>query len=73
KSFDVVVIVILGGMGSTVGVIAAAIILTVLNEYLRDYEQYRMIIFSLLLIIMMLLRPQGLLPATLFEKKGRTA
>jgi branched-chain amino acid transport system permease protein len=73
KSFDVVVIVILGGMGSTVGVIAAAIILTVLNEYLRDFEQYRMIIFSLLLIIMMLVRPQGLLPATLFEKKGRTA
>lgn len=73
KSFDVVVIVILGGMGSTVGVIAAAIVLTVLNEYLRDFEQYRMIIFSLLLIVMMLLRPQGLLPATLFEKKGREA
>lgn len=73
KSFDVVVIVILGGMGSTVGVIAAAIVLTVLNEYLRDFEEYRMIIFSLLLIVMMLLRPQGLLPATLFEKKGREA
>ena len=73
KSFDVVVIVILGGMGSTVGVIAAAIILTLLNEYLRDFEEYRMIIFSLLLIVMMLVRPQGLLPATLFEKKGRTA
>lgn len=73
KSFDVVVIVILGGMGSTIGVIAAAIILTVLNEYLRDFEQYRMIIFSLLLIIMMLVRPQGLLPSTLFQKKGRTA
>ena len=73
KSFDVVVIVILGGMGSTVGVIAAAIILTLLNEYLRDFEEYRMIVFSLLLIFMMLVRPQGLLPATLFEKKGRTA
>jgi branched-chain amino acid transport system permease protein len=73
KSFDVVVIVILGGMGSTVGVIAAAVILTLLNEYLRDFEEYRMIVFSLLLIIMMLVRPQGLLPATLFEKKGRTA
>ncbi|MDB6068870.1 MAG: branched-chain amino acid transporter permease [Verrucomicrobiales bacterium] len=73
KSVDVVVMVILGGMGSTVGVIAAAIVLTGLNEYLRDFEQYRMIIFSLLLIIMMIVRPQGLLPATLFQKKGRTA
>ena len=73
KSVDVVVMVILGGMGSTVGVILAAIVLTVLNEYLRDFEQYRMIIFSLLLIIMMIARPQGLLPATLFQKKGRAA
>ena len=62
-----------GGMGSTVGVIVAAIVLTVLNEYLRDFEQYRMIIFSMLLIIMMIVRPQGLLPATLFHKKGRAA
>jgi branched-chain amino acid transport system permease protein len=73
KSVDVVVMVILGGMGSTVGVIVAAVVLTVLNEYLRDFEQYRMIIFSLLLIIMMIARPQGLLPATLFQKKGRSA
>ena len=73
KSVDVVVMVILGGMGSTVGVIVAAIVLTVLNEYLRDFEQYRMIIFSLLLIIMMIVRPQGLLPAGVFQKKGRAA
>ncbi len=73
KSVDVVVMVILGGMGSTVGVVLAAIVLTVLNEYLRDFEQYRMIIFALLLIIMMIARPQGLLPASLFHKKGRTA
>jgi branched-chain amino acid transport system permease protein len=73
KSVDVVVMVILGGMGSTVGVIAAAIVLTVLNEYLRGFEEYRMIIFSLILIVMMIVRPQGLLPATLFQKKGRTA
>ena len=73
KSVDVVVMVILGGMGSTIGVVLAAIVLTVLNEYLRDFEQYRMIIFSLLLILMMILRPQGLLPATLFQKKARPA
>jgi branched-chain amino acid transport system permease protein len=73
KSVDIVVMVILGGMGSTAGVIVAAIALTVLNEFLRDFEQYRMIVFSLLLIVMMILRPQGLLPASLFMKKGKSA
>ena len=61
KSVDVVVMVILGGMGSTFGVVISAILLTVLNEYLRRFEEYRMIIFALLLIGMMILRPQGLL------------
>jgi branched-chain amino acid transport system permease protein len=73
KSVDVVVMVILGGMGSTLGVVLAAIILTVLNEFLRDFEQYRMIVFALLLIIMMIVRPQGLLPATLFLNRKKTA
>jgi len=69
KSIDVVVMVILGGMGSTLGVVLAAVVLTVLNEFLRDFEQYRMIVFSLLLIIMMIVRPQGLLPAGLFQRR----
>ena len=73
KSFDVVVIVILGGMGSTAGVVLAAIILTVLNEFLRDFEQYRMIVFSLLLIVMMIVRPQGLLPSLAFLKRKKSA
>jgi len=61
KSVDVVVMVILGGMGSTAGVAIAAILLTVLNEFLREAEQYRMIVFSLMLIVLMITRPQGLL------------
>jgi len=61
KSVDIVVMVILGGMGSTLGVAFAAILLTVLNELLRQFEEYRMIIFALILIVMMILRPQGLL------------
>jgi branched-chain amino acid transport system permease protein len=67
KSIDIVVVVILGGMGSTPGVIIAAVVLTILNEFLRDFEEYRMIVFSLLLIVMMILRPQGLLPANVFR------
>jgi branched-chain amino acid transport system permease protein len=61
KSVDVVVMVILGGMGSTAGVALAAVVLTFLNEVLRQMQEYRMVAFSLLLIILMILRPQGLI------------
>jgi branched-chain amino acid transport system permease protein len=60
KSIEIVVMVILGGMGRTAGVIVAAIILTVLPEFLRGVAEYRMIIYSLLIIILMMARPQGL-------------
>ena len=60
KSIEIVVMVILGGMGRTVGVICAAILLTVMPELLRDFAEYRMIIYSLLIIFLMLLRPGGL-------------
>jgi branched-chain amino acid transport system permease protein len=47
-------------MGSIPGVILAAILLTILPEALRAIAQYRMVIYALLLIIIMLGRPQGL-------------
>ena len=60
KSIEIVVMVILGGMGNTIGVILAAILLTLLPEALRPIAEYRMIIYSLLLIVLMIMRPQGL-------------
>lgn len=69
RSVEIVAMVILGGMGSTLGVVLAAIILTVLPELLRDIQQYRMIIYALLLIIMMILRPQGLFGIKINKKK----
>jgi branched-chain amino acid transport system permease protein len=48
-------------MGNTVGVVLAAIVLTVLPEMLRPVAEYRMILYSLLIIVIMLTRPQGLL------------
>lgn len=79
KSVDIVVMVILGGMGSTVGVCLAAVILTILPELLRAVSdipwlpdpvrhlaENRMILYSILLIVLMLNRPQGL-----FGKLGR--
>ncbi|MBE2219815.1 MAG: branched-chain amino acid ABC transporter permease [Ignavibacteria bacterium] len=73
RSVEIVAMVILGGMGSTFGVVLAAIILTVLPELLRDVQQYRMIIYALLLIIMMLLRPQGLFGIKLERKKKKVS
>jgi branched-chain amino acid transport system permease protein len=60
KSIEIVVMVILGGMGNTTGVILAAILLTVLPELLRAVDEYRMVMYSLLLIVLMLVRPKGL-------------
>jgi branched-chain amino acid transport system permease protein len=60
RSIDIVVMVILGGMGRTVGVIIAAVLLTILPELLRGFAEYRMILYSLLIIGIMMARPQGL-------------
>lgn len=61
KSVDIFVIVVLGGMGSISGSIIAAIFLTYLPEALRSFEKYRLLLYSLLLIMTMLYRPQGLM------------
>lgn len=60
RSVEIVVMVILGGMGNTLGVILAAVLLTLLPEILRPVAEYRMILYAALLIGLMLIRPQGL-------------
>ena len=62
ESALILAIVVLGGMGSQVGVIVAAILITVLPELAREFSEYRMLIFGLVMILMMVWRPQGLLP-----------
>ncbi len=59
-SVDIMVMVVLGGMGSLTGSIAAAAILTILPEVLRGLAQYRMLIYAIMLIVLMLYRPSGL-------------
>jgi branched-chain amino acid transport system permease protein len=61
KSFEILIMIILGGLGSIVGSILGAILLTVLPEALRSFAEYRMVIYSVLLIVLMITRPQGLL------------
>jgi branched-chain amino acid transport system permease protein len=60
RSLDYVLMTVLGGRGSVSGVALAAILLTVLPEPLRQFDQYRLIVYALLLMGMMLVRPQGL-------------
>lgn len=61
KSFDILVMVVLGGLGSTSGAIIAAIFITVLTAVLQSFPEVRMVIYSLILIIIMIYRPQGLM------------
>jgi len=71
KSFEILIMIILGGLGSIVGSVLGAILLTILPEALRGFAQYRMVIYSLLLIVLMITRPQGLLGNTDPFKKWR--
>ncbi|MFI1564196.1 branched-chain amino acid ABC transporter permease [Streptomyces sp. NPDC020490] len=67
--------VVLGGMGSTPGVVVGAVVISLLPELLRGAENWRYLIFGLLLIVVMIFRPQGLLPARTGEtgRRGRRA
>ncbi|MGE7666415.1 branched-chain amino acid ABC transporter permease [Ureibacillus composti] len=61
KSFDILIYVVLGGLGSLSGSVLAAILLTVVSTYLANFPETRMIIYSLVLILVMLYRPTGLM------------
>ena len=63
ESAIMLAIVVLGGMGSQTGVILAAPALTIIPEIAREFSQYRMIIFGAVMVLMMIWRPQGLIPA----------
>jgi len=60
KSIEVVAMVVLGGMGSVTGSVVAALLLSTLVEVLRGVQEYRMVVYSLLLIVLMLTRPTGI-------------
>jgi len=62
ESAMILAIVVLGGMGSQLGVILAAIVVILLPEVTREFADYRMLMFGALMVLMMIWRPQGLLP-----------
>ncbi len=61
RSIEILVMVVLGGMGSIVGSVLSATVLTVLPELLRSFNDYRMVVYSLLLVIVMIFKPSGLM------------
>lgn len=60
KSVEILVMVVLGGMGSMLGSVVSATVLTILPEALRAFSDYRMLAYSIVLILVMIFRPQGL-------------
>ncbi|OZB14568.1 MAG: high-affinity branched-chain amino acid ABC transporter permease LivM [Marinobacter sp. 34-60-7] len=62
ESAIILAIVVLGGMGSQIGVVLAAIAVTILPELAREFSDYRMLVFGAAMVLMMVWRPQGLMP-----------
>jgi branched-chain amino acid transport system permease protein len=58
ESALILAIVVLGGMGSTMGVVMAAFVLTVAPELLRSFSEYRVLLFGVLMVLMMIWRPR---------------
>ena len=61
KSIEIIIMIVIGGLGSITGSVVGAVLYIALTEGLRGFAQYRMILFSLLLIVIMIVRPQGLM------------
>lgn len=61
RSIEILVMVVLGGLGSITGSVIATVVLTILPEALRGFAQYRMVLYSAMLIAIMLFRPSGLM------------
>jgi branched-chain amino acid transport system permease protein len=70
RSIDFLIYVVLGGMGSMTGAILASYVLTYLQEMLRFLQDYRLLIYPLILILVMLFRPQGLFGTREFSFVG---
>ncbi|MBP9501855.1 MAG: hypothetical protein KBF17_06840 [Candidatus Promineofilum sp.] len=72
-SINVLCIVIVGGIGSLPGVVLGAFVLVGLPELLREFEEYRLLMYGILLIVMMLVRPEGLWPSAITRRELHAA
>jgi branched-chain amino acid transport system permease protein len=67
RSFEIIIMIVIGGLGSISGSVLGAVLFISLTEGLREFAQYRMVVFSLLLIVLMIVRPQGIRPNLVFD------
>lgn len=72
ESIKVLAMVVLGGIGSVWGSVLGAAALVVIPELLRQFELYRQLVFGLVLVLMMLFRPQGLMGGATARRRSRT-
>lgn len=72
-SVEILLMAVLGGLGSITGSIIAAVALTILPEFLRGFGDYRMLIYAVILIIVMLFKPSGLMGQREFSLSGLAA
>ncbi len=61
KSIEIIIMIVIGGLGSITGSVIGAVLYIFLTEGFREFAQYRMVLFSLILVIIMIVRPQGIL------------
>ncbi|MEM6284041.1 MAG: hypothetical protein AAF787_17750, partial [Chloroflexota bacterium] len=69
-SINVLSLIIVGGMGSIPGVVIGAVVLIGLPELLREFSEYRFLLYGALLVYMMVSRPEGLIPSTLHRREA---
>ncbi|KAA3643224.1 MAG: leucine/isoleucine/valine transporter permease subunit [Chloroflexi bacterium] len=70
-SINALSLIIVGGIGSIPGVIIGALVLVGLPELLREFSEYRLLMYGILLIVMMLVRPEGFIPAEIYKRELR--
>jgi branched-chain amino acid transport system permease protein len=71
KSFEIIIMIVIGGLGSVEGSILGAILITVILEVFREFGPYRLVIFSITLILIMIYRPQGIMGSKALFLKSR--
>jgi branched-chain amino acid transport system permease protein len=72
-SINVLSLIIVGGMGSLPGVVVGALILVGLPELLREFAEYRLLMYGALLIVMMLVKPEGFWPSAVRRRELHSA
>jgi branched-chain amino acid transport system permease protein len=73
RSFEIIIMIVIGGLGSITGSVLGAVLYITLTEGLREFAQYRMVLFSLLLVVIMIVRPQGILGHRELFRRRRSA